>query len=65
MYNAMNMSNIKTLMERLLKEKGVKLQRRNDTRLSDDDNRDEGLYNELKSWKPTSVSKARAGYMQM
>ena len=56
MHNAMNMSKIKTLGERLLKEKGAKLQRKNCTRLSDDESRDEGLYNELKSWKPTLVS---------
>ena len=65
MHNARNMSRIKTLGERLLKVKGVKLQRQNDTRLSDDENKDEGLYNELKAWKPTSGSKARAGYIQM
>ena len=54
--SARNMSKIKTLGERLLKEKGVKLQKKNDTRLSDDESRDEGLYNELKVWKPTSGS---------
>ena len=56
MHNARNMSKIKTLRERLLKAKGVKLQRKNDTRLSDDEREDEGLYNELKAWKPTSSS---------
>ena len=56
MHNERNMSRIKTLGERLLKVKGVKLQRQNDTRLSDDENKDEGLYNELKAWKPTSGS---------
>ena len=59
------MRRIKTLKESLLKVKGVKLQRKNDTRLSDDENKDEGLYNELKAWKSASGSKARAGYMQM
>ena len=56
MHNARNMSRIKTLGERLLKVKGVKLQRKIDTRLSDDENKDEGLYNELKAWKPASGS---------
>ena len=56
MHNAKNMSRIKILGERLLKVKGFKLQRQNDTRLSDDENKDEGLYNELKAWKPTSGS---------
>ena len=56
MYNARNMSKIKTLGERLLKEKGVKLQRKNGTRLSDDESEDEGLYNKLKAWKLTSGS---------
>ena len=45
--------------------KGINLQRKNDTRLSGDENKNEGLYNELKAWKPASGSKARAGYMQM
>ena len=52
------MSKIKALGEHLLKVKGFKLQRKNDTRLSDDENKDEGLYNELKAWKSTSRSKA-------
>ena len=65
MHNARNMSKIKALRESLLNVKGVKLQRQNDTRLSDDENKDEGLYNELKAWKPALGSKARAGYMQM
>ena len=56
MHNARNMSRIKTLEERLLKVKGVKLQRKNDTRLNDDEKKDEGLYNELKAWKPASGS---------
>ena len=33
--------------------------------MSGDENKDEGLYNELKAWKPASRSKAQAGYMQM
>ena len=56
MLNARKTSKIRTLGERLLKVKGVKLQRQNDTRLSGDENKDEGLYNELKAWKPTSGS---------
>ena len=56
MHNARNMSKVKTLREHLLKVKGGKLQRKNDTRLRDDENKDEGLYNELKSWKPASGS---------
>ena len=44
-----NMSKVKNLKECLLKVKGVKLQRQNDTRLNDDENKDEGLYNELKA----------------
>ena len=51
MHNERNTSRIKTLGEILLKIKGVKLQRKNDTRLSDDESKDEGLYNELKAWK--------------
>ena len=49
MHNARNMSKIKTLGECLLKVKGVKLQRKNDTRISDDENKDEGLYKEVKA----------------
>ena len=56
MHNARKVSNIKTLEECLLKVKGVKFQRQNDTRLSGDENKDEGLYNELKAWKLTSGS---------
>ena len=56
MHNARDMSRIKTLGECLLKVKGFKLQRKNDTRLSDDERKDEDLYNELKAWKPTSGS---------
>ena len=56
MHNARNMSMIKTLEECLLREKGVKLQRKNGTRLSNDKSIDEGLYNELKVWKLASGS---------
>ena len=49
MDNARNMRKIKTLREFLLREKGFKLQRKNDTRLSDDENKDEGLYDDLKA----------------
>ena len=56
MHNARKASNIRTLKEHLLKVKGVKLQRKNDTRISDDEKKDEGLYNELKAWKPASGS---------
>ena len=59
MHNAKKVSRIKTLRERLLKVKDFKLRRQNDTRLSDDENKDEGLYNKLKAWKPTLGSKAR------
>ena len=48
MHNARKVSKIRTLGKCLLKVKGVKLQRQNDTRLSDDENKDEGLYNKLK-----------------
>ena len=53
MHNARNKSKIKTLRESFLKVKGVKLQRQSDTRLSNNENKDEGLYNKLKAWKPT------------
>ena len=56
MDNARKVSKIRTLRERLLKVKGVKLQRQNDTRLGDNENKDEGLYNELKAWKLASGS---------
>ena len=56
MHNARNIRRIKKLRERLLKVKGIKLQIQNDTRLSDDESKDESLYNELKAWKPTSGS---------
>ena len=49
MHNARKVSKIRTLGERLLGVKGVKLQRQNDTRLSGDENKDEGLYNELEA----------------
>ena len=55
-HNARKVSKIKTLGEHLLKVKGVKLQRQSDTRLSDDENKYEGLYNELKAWKSASGS---------
>ena len=58
MHNARKVTKVKTLGECLLKVKGVKLQRKNDTRLSDDENKDDVLYNELKAWKPASGSKA-------
>ena len=56
MHNARNMSKIKTLGKSLLKVKCVKLKRQIDTRLRDDENKDEGLYNELKAWKPAPRS---------
>ena len=56
MHNARNMRNIRTHGECLLKVKGVKLQIQDGIRMSDDENRDEGLYNELKAWKPASGS---------
>ena len=65
MHNEKKASNIKTLEECLLQVKGFKLQRKNGTILSDDENEDEGLYNELKSWKPASGSKARARQMKI
>ena len=56
MHNARKMSKTRTLGECLLKVKGVKLQTKNDTRLSGNENKDEVLYNELKVWKPASGS---------
>ena len=56
MHNARKVSKIRTLGECLLRVKGVKLQRKNDTRLSDDEDKDEDLYNELKAWKLASGS---------
>ena len=56
MHNARKASKIRTLGEHLLKVEGVKFQRKNDTRLSSDENKDEGLYNKLKAWKPASGS---------
>ena len=53
MHNARKASKIRTLGECILKVKGVKLQIQNDTRLSDDERKDGGLYNELKAWKAT------------
>ena len=55
-HNARKVIKIRTLGEGLLGVKGVKLQRKNDTRLSGDENKDEGLSNELKVWKPASGS---------
>ena len=49
MHNARKVSKIRKLRECLLKVKGVKLKRKNDTRLSDNENKDEGLYNKLKA----------------
>ena len=49
MHNARKVSKIRTLGEHLLKVKDVKLQRQNDTRISDDENKDEGLYNKVKA----------------
>ena len=56
MHYARKVSKIRTLGERLLNVKGVKLQRKKDTRLSDDESKDEDLYNEIKAWKPASSS---------
>ena len=58
MHNARNKSKVKTLRECLLKVKRVKLKRQNDTGLSNNENKDEGLYNELKVWKSASGQKA-------
>ena len=55
-HNEMKVSKIRTLKECPLRVKGIKLQRQNDTNLSNDENKDEGLYNELKAWKLTSGS---------
>ena len=49
MHNARKVRKIRTLGERLLNVKGVKFLRKNDTRLSDDENKYEGLYNKLKA----------------
>ena len=46
MHNARKASKTRTIGERLLK-----LQRKNYTRLSNDENKDEGLYNKIKAWK--------------
>ena len=43
MHNARKVSKIRTLGECLLKVKGVKLQRKNEARLGDNENKDEGL----------------------
>ena len=52
MHNARKERKIKTLREHPLNVKGFKLQRKNDTGLSNDENKDEGLYNDLKAWNP-------------
>ena len=49
MHNVTKVRKIRTLGERLLKVKGVKLQMQNDTRLSNDENKDERFYNEIKA----------------
>ena len=56
MHNARNMREIRTLGECLLKENGVMLHWKNDTKLSGDESIDEGLYNELEVWKSISGS---------
>ena len=43
MHNVRKVSKIRTLGEGLLGVKGVKLQRKNDTRMNDDESKDEGL----------------------
>ena len=58
MHNARNMRKVMTLRERILKVKVVKFKRKNNARLSDDESRDKGLYNELKASKLASGSKA-------
>ena len=60
MHNARNMSRIKTRGEIILKVKGIKLQRQNDTRLSDDEKKYEGLYNALKAWKQASGTRLKS-----
>ena len=56
MHNARKVRKIWTLGECLLRVKGVKLQRQSDTRLGDNENKNEGLYNEVKAWMPASGS---------
>ena len=56
MHNERNVGKVKTLRECLLEVKGVKLKRKNDTRISDDEKKYEGLYNEIKVSKLTSGS---------
>ena len=56
MHNARKVIKIRTLGEHLLMVKGVKLKRKNYTRISNDEIKDEGLYNELKAWNPASGS---------
>ena len=54
--SARNMSEIRTLREHLLKVKDFKLYWKNDTKLSGDERKDEGLYKEIKEWKLESGS---------
>ena len=56
MHNTRNMSKVKIVRENILKVKVVKLQRKNDASLSNNENKYEGLYNELKAWKLASGS---------
>ena len=55
-HNARNMRNIRTLKECLLQVRGLNLQKQNYTKLTGDESRDEGLYNELKAWNSPSSS---------
>ena len=56
MHNARKVGKILTLEECILKVNGVKLQQQNVTRMSNDENIYEGLYNEIKAWNLTSSS---------
>ena len=49
MHNARKVRKIRTLGEILLRVKCVKLQRKNDTGLSDDEIKYDGLYNKIKA----------------
>ena len=55
-HSARNTGKIRTLRECILQVKDVKLQWKNGTKLSDNERKDAGLYNELKAWKPSSGS---------
>ena len=55
-HNAGDMNKIRTLGERLLQVKGLKLQQHDDTRISNDESTNEGLYNEMRAWKSVSCS---------